>query len=171
MIWRTADNVPEVYPGESRDFQLMGRVLDYVVNGIKFDIDSIRCLANTDDIMGSLLPLLQEKLGFFSDKYFTDTELREILKAFPYIMKWKGSKTALEYALNLFLRLYCFDTSVAANGSSIVANPETHTVEVTLNLGTAYPEVEVLSNLKVLDELFRYILPPGFEVKYIITGN
>lgn len=58
MIWRTADNVPEVYPAESRDFQLIGRVLDYVVNGVKFDIDSIRALSNTQDIMGSLLPLL-----------------------------------------------------------------------------------------------------------------
>ena len=174
MIWRTADNVPEVYPAESRDFQLIGRVLDYVVNGVKFDIDSIRALSNTQDIMGSLLPLLQKKLGFFSKKDFTDDELREILTAFPYIMKHKGSKQAIEETLNLFIRLHCFDTQVAASSEVEIVTTDTsiypaYTVVITLTLGPDYSETEILTNTHVLDEMFRYILPPSFDVKYIIT--
>ena len=110
MVWRTAYNVPEVYPNESRDFQLMGRLLDCVVNSTKFNIDAIRNLSNAGDIMGSLLPLLQNKLGFFSHENFTDTELREILIAFPYLIKDKGSKRAINGAINLFVRLHGYDT-------------------------------------------------------------
>ena len=110
MVWRTQYNVPEVYPNESRDFQLLGRLLDCVANGTKFNIDAIRNLSNAEDIMGSLLPLLQSKLGFFSQENFTDDELREILMAFPYLIKYKGSKKSIDGALNLFVRLNGYDT-------------------------------------------------------------
>lgn len=170
MIWRTAYNVPEVYPAESRDFQLLGRLLDSVMNGVKFNIDAIKYLSSTADIMSSLLPLLQEKLGFFSKEKFTDQELRYILDAFPTIIKYKGSKKGIEEAINVFLRLHCMDSHTVY--SIVVGDDSTS--------DSGYLEYDILNkysihikiqstprDTKVLDEIFRYILPTGYLVEYI----
>lgn len=40
-VRRLQNNVPEVYVKESRDFQLLCRLYDCILNGVKFDIDSM----------------------------------------------------------------------------------------------------------------------------------
>ena len=89
-------------------------------------------------------------------------------------MKHKGSKQAIEETLNLFIRLHCFDTQVAASSEVEIVTTDTsiypaYTVVITLTLGPDYSETEILTNTHVVDEMFRYILPPSFDVKYIIT--
>lgn len=170
MIWRTQYNVPEVYPAESRDFQLIGRLLDSVTNGVKFNIDSMSRTTSARDIMSTLLPLLQDKLGFFSDAHFTDIELRYVLDAFPTIMKYKGSKKAIREAVNVFLRLNCIDarsTTAYINigedsqrSSSVIYGDVLDKYTIFINIKSAPRDT------KVLDEIFRYILPPGYTVVY-----
>ena len=49
-IFRAVDNVPSVYSTESRDFQLFLRVLDFVQNSIKYDIDTMIYSLSTEDM-------------------------------------------------------------------------------------------------------------------------
>ncbi len=58
---RLQNMVPEVYPNNSRDFQLFCRLYDCVFNGNKFDIDSILDICDTEYIDSKLLRLLQSK--------------------------------------------------------------------------------------------------------------
>ena len=56
---RTKNSVPQVYVSESRDFQLFTRVLDFVQNGLKFDIDSIVNVVDTQLIPTNYLDNLK----------------------------------------------------------------------------------------------------------------
>ena len=47
--------IPEYYNNESRDFQIFTRVFDLVENSLKFDIDSINAVLDTDSINNSYI--------------------------------------------------------------------------------------------------------------------
>ena len=104
-LFKVQNNVPEVYVNQSRDFQLLCRAYDSIVNGVKFDIDSMLSVINTDECNSRLLPLLQTKLGFISDVPATNDALRYVLKAFPHIVKNKGSLKAIQQAVIVFLKI------------------------------------------------------------------
>ena len=145
---------PEIYSNESRDFQLISRLYDAVFSGVKYNIDAIRHTANTSEINSVLLPLLQNKLGFFSTEVLDEDQLRGILMMFPYIIKYKGSKRAITQTLNAWFRL----NKVYANLESIEISEETS--EIILN-------VEALpADSKLLDAVLTYVLPTGYTAFY-----
>ena len=88
--FRIKDSVPEIYLKESRDFQLLCDLYDLVNSGVKFDIDTITHLSDTNFCRGAMLRLLQEKLGLTLRDEVTDDTLRKILKCFPFIIRNKG---------------------------------------------------------------------------------
>ena len=102
---RLQDKTPEVYCSESRDFQLFCRLYDCVVNGIKFDIDTIPDILDAMTCRSSMLQLLQTKVGFFTNKQLTDDALRYVLTAFPMMVKNKGSLKAVQQAVNVFFKV------------------------------------------------------------------
>lgn len=103
-VFRAQNNVPEVYVEHSRDFQLMCRLLDVVVNDIKFDIDSITEIINTKYCNNRLLSLLATRVGFLSDLSMDDESLRYVVKAFSYLVRHKGTITGIKDAIYVFLR-------------------------------------------------------------------
>ena len=119
-VLRFQDRVPGVYVNESRDFQVMCRVLDCLINGVKFDIDSITDIIDTNLCDVKLLELLQTKLGFFTSAKISDDDLRYILTAFPYLVQQKGSLSSLEGAIYLFLKINKLQTDVYLNVSNAV---------------------------------------------------
>ena len=153
-MFRLQDKVPSPYIEQSRDFQLLARINDAVISGIRFKARTIQSLINTDSCPAEMLPLLKTKLGFYTNKRFLDDELREILKAFPYLIKWKGSKRAIKSAVYLFLRAMKIHTE-----SSVVVNNTDYTITVKIKSSVI--------DTSILDELFRYILPVGYQVTYI----
>ena len=78
-LLRLQGEVPDPYVEQSRDFQLLVRLYDCVINSTKFDVDSIKKITDTSKIRTNLLSLLQTKLGFFSNAEIDDTSLRLIL--------------------------------------------------------------------------------------------
>ena len=104
-MFRLQDNVPEIYVNESRDFQLICRMMDAIQGSTKYKIDSLIHTSNTKECNASLLQHLKYKLGFFDDVDLTDEQLRFVLMGFPYIMRYKGSKKAIEDTMNLYFRL------------------------------------------------------------------
>lgn len=167
-IFRLQENVPDVYPRKSRDFQLLCNAFDAMFNAIKYDIDSITRTADTRLCSDKLLPLLQTKLGFFSNKHFTTQELRTVLQAFKYVVKDKGSRVGILAAIHVFLKvanasnrskIIVMDNYVGDDGyttDSIVGN--TYIIQV------AIEGKQVDTTL--LTELLRYVLPAGYKLEY-----
>lgn len=157
---RLVNETPEVYTEQSRDFQLLCRLYDCVINGLKFDTDNVVKVINTPEIRTNLLPLLQTKLGFFSTAHIEDTALRKTLEAFPLMVKKKGSLEAIGWAVNVYLK------SRGVRGAMVIAATEedTQVYDMTLpdhtiiiGLNTLYQESQIQ-----LKEMFKYILPAGF---------
>lgn len=163
-IIRLQNNTPPVYTEESRDFQLLCRIYDCVTNAVKLDIDSIPTIADTSQCLSSILPLLQTKVGFFTENTLQDKELRYAIEAFPYIVKKKGSREGIIECLNLFLQV----NNILKSSQVIITNEsaneeDAYTIKILI-------ESEV-KDTSLLEELIRYIVPTGYLVSYIFTDT
>lgn len=161
-MFRLANNAPEVYVTKSRDFQLLCNLFDLVNNGVKFDIDTIMTQSDTELCRDNLLPLLQHKLGFFTDVSIDDESLRTILKVFPSIVKKKGTKEGIAEAIQLF-----FYTQKVNGATSVVIN------NVGTNLSGDYIikcslTSKLIYNIDILHEILKYVVPTGYFIEYAI---
>lgn len=148
-LFRLQDNTPEAYTNESRDFQLFLRLYDCVNNGTKFYIDSILDSVDTKTIDSSLLSLLKTKLGFFNNTEFSERDLRYILRGFPYLIKDKGSKKAVDDAVYIFMN---------AKGISVP-----HKIDVDNALHVIHVDIEsALEDTKMLDAMLSFVVPTGY---------
>jgi hypothetical protein len=149
-MFRLQDNVPQIYVEESRDFQLFCRLYDCINNGVKYDIDSMITLLDPMLCKDRVLDLLATKVGFFHNSYIESDILRYIISAFPYILKYKGSKRGVKEAVITILR---------AEGKfeipQIDINNENYEIKIELNKTN-------IKNKKALDEVLKYILPIGY---------
>ena len=164
MLIRTQDNVPEIYVNDSRDFQVLCRAYDVLFNMIKFDIDSMTKVLSAADIRSNVLPLLQQKLGFFTDKTIDDDSLRMVLGAFPILLKGKGSLRSIKQAINVWLKIAHLETSTEVSiftkeGGRIgqIEMPP-YTVAIGINSKT--------KDLTTLKEILKYIIPTGFGMYF-----
>lgn len=153
-MFRLQDNVPEIYVNESRDFQLVCRMMDAVQGSTKYKIDSLIHTSNTKECNASLLQHLKYKLGFFDDVDLTDEQLRFVLMGFPYIVRYKGSKKAIEDTMNLYFRLM----NIPVEKKDI----DIDNVNYHIKIGFS----STPKDTKILDVLFKYILPTGYTVGY-----
>lgn len=152
---RTQNNVPDVYVNASRDFQLMCRLYDILINDVKYDTEAIKSIINTFMCNTRLLELLQTKLGFFTKSTISDEDLRYVLCAFPDIIKHKGSRQAIEEAVIVFLKL----NHINSDFNIEFDKPNKYSVRVGIE-GS-------VRDTHILDEIFRYILPAGYTFEYM----
>lgn len=164
MLIQLKDKTPDVYTNESRDFQLLCRAYDAILNGVKFDIDTMPMLLDSMACRNHMLKPLASKLGFFTDTYFNDTMLRYTLSAFPHMVRLKGTLKAVTQAVLLFLKIYHIRSAALI---SLVDNVPTvmheyavpdHTLVVALKTS--------VKDISVLKEIFKYILPAGYGVYF-----
>lgn len=158
-MFRIQNNVPEVYPDKSRDFQMFCRLFDVAFNSVKQSIDTMENITDTMSCDAVLLPLLKDKLGFFSSFELSDTELRYVLQAFPTIIRYKGSQQAITYITNLYSRLVSPISSAAE-------------VELRVDNGNYTLEVsseKAVAKTQLLFELLKYVLPTGYTIDYFVT--
>ena len=156
-LFRVQDKTPEVYTDTSRDFQLIGRLYDCAINGIKFDIDSMPESVCTDTCDSKLLSLLQTKLGFFSKAQIPDDDLRYVLKAFPDILKNKGSLKGIEQAVRVFLKLNHIKSDIRIDViNKSISHP--YVIQIGLDMG--------FKDTLILDEILKYIIPTGYSIAY-----
>lgn len=166
--FRLQEHVPDVYPRKSRDFQLLCNIFDCMNGGVKFDIDSIRDVTNTDLCNERVLNFLQTKLGFFTNKNMNTTTQRLILKAFPYIVKNKGSRKGIEQAIQVFLKTQGVTGNISVNtiNKQKIVDPKSglnkleNVYVIELGIQTK------LLDTTILDEILKYIIPAGYIVKY-----
>lgn len=163
--------LPGVYTSESRDFQILCRACDVLFNGAKYDIDSMISTLETSNIRNTLLPLLKTKLGFLSNVHLTDAELRLILQAIPYIIKSKGSRKALFYAVNTYAKIHklnspitiVINNKITVSDVDSLGNPrEVYKNSYTIEIGLK----SSFDDLYILTELLSYAIPCGYNLQY-----
>lgn len=147
MIY-TNKRVPAIYSKESRDFQLITRLFDSILNTSKFAIDSMLNIY-TNKIDNRFIKLLCKTLGFEFDGSYTDAELRGVINVFKYLVINKGQQKAIEDAVSLLLNTQNIRKSYYINWDN-----ENKIVNIMLPYET--------KDLHLLDELFNYILPFGW---------
>lgn len=149
-MFRVQNNVPDVYINESRDFQLLSRLIDSVVNGVKFDIDTIKNILNPFLANDRVLELLCTRVGFFAKYSYDSRLLRYIISAFPYILKNKGSKRGILEAISVILK-----ADGIVDTPEILIDNENYTI-------TIYTGTKIYNKVALLDVL-SYIVPIGYS--------
>ena len=153
-MFRLIDTSPEYYLQQSRDFQYLTRLMDIWFRGFKFDADMILKMADPLSCPDKYLQALREKIGFYPRKHIENEDLRIILKAFPWMYKYKGSRKAIDMAVRIGLMLNGID----ANASQL---------RITIN----NMEVEVSTRQKIdetaIREMFRHIAPVGYALVFV----
>lgn len=91
---------PEVYYNQSRDFQLLGRLFDVVLNSVKTEADLLYNIPLSDNSNDELLELFALTLGFKSNRKYNSKQLRAICKVFPEAIKNKGSIKSIQIICN-----------------------------------------------------------------------
>ena len=148
-MFRLQNNTPPYYIDESRDFQLLCRLYDCVNAGVRFNINSMKSVLDATKASDALLDLICTKVGFFTNRHFNSEILRYILSAFPYIVKYKGSRRGIELAVWTILKL---------EGEESKPDIKIDNDSYTINIYTP----SVLFNKDALDEILKYIIPVGY---------
>ena len=146
------DLTPEVYYKRSRDFQYIGRLFDLVLNNAKMNTDIISSLPLNPDMDPRLLDLLALTLGFKSKHEYNTKQLAALCSIFPFVLRNKGSKLAIETACNALLN---------AEGITKEASIEVSNQTVSIFLPSE------LSDLNLLKDLLNYVLPAGMSCSLV----
>lgn len=154
---KTWKRTPRVYSKESRDYQLLSILFDLGFNSSKTPIDTMLNLYTTN-IDYRFLDLACRTIGFNYNGTYTDQELADVLESFKYLTMNKGRKEAIIMAINLLLNSQNIKSEYYIQWESTGSK-----IEKSFNLMLP-PETK---NVKLLDEIFEYILPFGWV--YTIT--
>lgn len=152
-MFRIENNVPDVYIEESRDFQLVSRLYDLALQSTRFSIDTMLDISDTLTCPAEVLPLLATKVGFFDNLELNDKTYRKLISAFPYIIRYKGSITAINLIVNLFMQL--------ANTDVVMTQDEQNVLTIQFNT--------YASDTDLLQHLLEYVRPTGMMIKYGVT--
>lgn len=98
------EKVPEYYVKDSRDFQVLTRLLTLMLNSAKVEADSLLYLNDPILISNNLLSLMQTKVGFWTNYTFTDDEIRTVCDCFCQIVREKGSRNGIVKAIEAYVR-------------------------------------------------------------------
>lgn len=170
MIIQIEKLVPDEYVEQSRDFQLLGRLFDCVANMAKINADTIPFMLNTTLINDTYLELLKTKVGLIQDLDLTDDELRYVLQAFPYLIRRKGSMSAIKEMLNMCLKIFNINATFRierSTGNTVINNITLDEHSFAIGIDT------VLKSDALIRILAKYLMPPGFFLYiyyYMDTG-
>lgn len=151
---------PEIYTRESRSFQLFGHLYDLIFNYFKMCTDSMVNNPISKDTDYKLLDLITATLGFESRHNYNVKDLFALCLSFEKILKHKGSLEAITEACNVL---------VNAQGINYIINPIQGAGglnEDNYNIFIQIPSE--LKDLILLEDLFDYILPAGFNYEFSI---
>jgi hypothetical protein len=149
------EQVPSVYPNASRDFQYLCWLIDIVLNSVKHNVDGMYNLPNTN-ADPKLTELLAMTLGFKVKRNYDQKQLNALVAVLPRILKYKGTKTALDITLNALIN---------ASGAMGDAASEVENGELKIILPKDLVDVSLLT------DLLPYILPAGMTCRTIRTNQ
>jgi hypothetical protein len=154
-MFRVQDNVPEVYVNQSRDFQLFCHLYDLVFTGVRYSIDSMGYLTDSNRCNRNTVGLLMKKLGMFDDINISEQELKLLLSAFPSIIRNKGNITAIEYVIRVFHRIASIPSSQFF--MDVSKFNDNYVIEIRLADSSKY--------IDLIRDILKYVVPSGYIVK------
>ena len=161
--------VPTSYYENSRDFQVLGRLFEMVLNYSKTNADLVLGTIVSDNMNLELVELALYTLGFFKKHNYPNTDLLILAKIFKSIMKIKGTKSAIEYCVYLLLRSQHIEEEFELTINNLVDT----TRDVTKDCNELYTiDLRLPTKVKdtiLLDDLFDYILPAGYTYNIYYT--
>lgn len=147
---------PEIYYKESRDFQLLGRLFDLVLNAVKTDTDLLYNLPLSTNSDEKLLELLALTLGFKPKHQYNARNLKAVCSVFSEILRNKGSIKAIKIACEALFN--SMDISQQLDYDFTKENDNTE-----LNLYIA----QDFGDITLLNDLLSYVLPAGMSCNII----
>lgn len=160
MLFKLEENVPDIYVEMSRDFQLLCRVYDILVNSNIITQSKIRQQLNIDQIDDKLLKLLAGRLGFSSDNYIPTEVMRSILLQFPFMIKNKGTKVGIEQAIRSVIKQTSKVNNVYVSDITIA----TGEIKVTVESDDAGAV-----DMSYLSNVLKYVVPVGYTVNVAVS--
>ena len=146
------DQVPQVYLDASRDFQYISWLTNIVFNYVKHNVSSMSKLpGDTSD--PRITELLALTLGFKVKRKYDQKQLAALVIILPSILRYKGTKTAIDLAGNALLKA----SGAAGDFFSDVIDGKT--------LEALMPK-ELVDTTLFMD-LLPYILPAGMTCKIV----
>lgn len=147
--------VPESYRS-SRDWQVIFKLLDYIICDQKYDIDHFIDIINPNKCPDGLLPLLASIVGYDYDYNEPYSSNRLIIKYFSELLTNRGSETGLKLAAALSISSAGGDRNVESLSMfRIVYDRAENKVKIYLT----YP-----AYLKKLRDLVEVVRPAGVPV-------
>jgi hypothetical protein len=150
------DLTPEVYYKESRDFQFIGRLFDVVLNSVKTEVDLMYNIPLSNDSDEKLLELMALTLGFKPIHQYNTKQLRAICKAFPEILRNKGSIKSIIIACNAL-----FNAAGAEQVLDYDFTKGSNNTELNIYVPQDFKDITVIS------DLLTYTLPAGMSCNII----
>lgn len=154
MLIKFQDQVPSIYPNASRDFQYLCWLINIVLNSVKHNVDDLYSLPNSNADQ-RLTELLAMTLGFKVKRNYDKDQLQALVAALPRILKYKGTKTAIDMAGNAL---------IAASGALGSFSSEVKDGELEVILPKS------LIDISLFTDLLPYILPAGMTC-HIVRRN
>jgi hypothetical protein len=159
-------NVPDYYYDESRDFQLIGRIFESVLNHSKTATDIIVNTPLSQNYDVSLIDLVTLTIGFESKRKYDVPNLMALISSFKSILKIKGTKKSIEDCVRVLLKAQninedfqvVVDTSTSEVGEETIYNRDV----------LIYIPKEV-KDVALLEDMLDYVLPAGFNYSIIIA--
>lgn len=149
---KTEKLVPEVYYDRSRDFQLLGRICEFLFNYLKTGTNAIENTIFSDTFDLSLIDLMTSTLGFRKAHEYDAQQLLAFCSAFPYLLRNKGNIKSIECILTLI-------SNVQNIAEPIMVNVNDGVLEVFVS--------EKISDLALFEDVLDYILPAGISCRII----
>ena len=167
---KTGIQVPSNYYIRSRDFQLIGRALDCVLNSSKSYSDMIEynTVCKNTDIR--LLDLVAKTVGFDVKRKYDSKDLSTVCSVFNSILREKGTKKAIEDCVRAMLKAqnlnenFQVEEGFDMDGTKKIKN---YTINILIP--------SKLTDVALLEDLLDYILPTGYvynivTISGLITG-
>lgn len=147
---------PEVYYKQSRDFQLIGRLFELIINYIKTNVDTVYNYPYSANVDTYLIDLITLLLGFKSKHNYNTKSLMALCGAFSEILKNKGNIEAIQLAGQTLLNA----EGITENfGVTIDSSKNSPTLLVFIPLE--------LQDINLFQDLLPYILPAGISCTII----
>ena len=144
---------PEEYSKQSRDYQVLGRLYSALFNVSKMYIDNMNIWNQNID---NKLSMLRAKTLNFDPQHDWDLDdLDVVTSCFKYLMRYKGTKNALKYIINILMKIRHVNDEIDENTVSIEDNMITIRLE------------DDLVSLGVMDDIIKYLLPAGYMYRII----
>lgn len=153
MLIDIIKQTPREYSAQSRDYQVIARLYTALFNISKMYIDDMEIWNSNID--NKLTNLRSKTLNFHIKHSWDEDDLEAVTSCFKFLMRNKGATKALEYCINILMKIENVK-------GELIDQP------VTINNYTVTIKIpESLLTIGIVEDLVEYLLPAGLTYNII----